>query len=82
LCGPVSHVYGHSQHGEINARALLDEVLPLTQPGDEHRLLLDLESWTTLESWFGDAGSLEVWMRQTDLQTRDCTKAWCLIRTD
>ncbi len=79
---PVSHVYGHSQHGEINARALLAEVLPLSAPGDEHRLVLDLESWTTLEGWFGDAGSLEVWMRTTDLEARRFDQAWCLIRTD
>lgn len=79
---PVSHVYGHSQHGEINARALLATLLPLTAPGDEHRLILDLESWTALNGWFGDAGSLEVWMRETDLRARDFTQAWCLIRTD
>ena len=79
---PVSHVYGHSQHGEINARALLAEVLPLNTPGDEHRLVLDLESWTALEGWFGDAGSLEVWMRTTDLEARRFDQAWCLIRTD
>lgn len=36
---PVSHVQGHSRHGEINARALVDEVLPLRVPGDEHRLI-------------------------------------------
>ncbi|MFF0905036.1 UNVERIFIED_CONTAM: DUF1963 domain-containing protein [Kocuria sp. CPCC 205316] len=79
---PVSHIYGHSQHGEINARALLATLLPLTEPGDEHRLIVDLESWTALEGWFGDAGSLEVWMRATDLEARDFTRAWCLIRTD
>ena len=79
---PVSHVYGHSQHGEITAGALLAEVLPLGAPGDEHRLVLDLESWTALEGWFGDAGSLEVWMRTTDLEARRFDQAWCLIRTD
>jgi hypothetical protein len=79
---PVSHVYGHSQHGEIHARALLAEVLPLSVPGDEHRLVLDLESWTALEGWFGDAGSLEVWMRGSDLESRRFDHAWCLIRTD
>jgi hypothetical protein len=79
---PVSHVYGHSRHGEINARALLEEVLPLRGPGDEHRLLVDLDSWTALEGWFGDAGSLEVWMRTTDLDAGRFDRAWCLIRTD
>lgn len=79
---PVSHVYGHSQHGEINAREILRKVLPLTGPGDGHRLILDLESWTTLEGWFGDAGSLEVWMRGSDLATGRFENAWCLIRTD
>ncbi|MGQ1840156.1 DUF1963 domain-containing protein [Kocuria turfanensis] len=79
---PVSHVYGHSQHGEVHARALLGEVLPLTSPGDEHRLILDLESWTTLAGWFGDAGSLEVWMRGSDLRSRRFDHAWCLVRTE
>ena len=79
---PVSHVYGHSQHGEIHARALLAKVLPLSVPGDEHRLVLDLESWTALEGWFGDAGNLEVWMRESDLESRRFDHAWCLIRTD
>lgn len=79
---PVSHVYGHSQHGEINAREILRKVLPLTGSGDGHRLILDLESWTTLEGWFGDAGSLEVWMRGSDLATGRFENAWCFIRTD
>ncbi|MEX5272134.1 DUF1963 domain-containing protein [Kocuria sabuli] len=79
---PVSHVYGHSRHGEINARALLDGVLPLSAPGDEHRLILDLETWTTLEGWFGDAGSLEVGVRGSDLESCRFDRAWCLMRTD
>ncbi len=79
---PVSHVYGHSQHGEINARELLHTFLPLTSPGDEHRLIIDLESWTTLEGWFGDAGSLEVWLRASDLSAGRFENSWCLIRTD
>ncbi|GEO97029.1 DUF1963 domain-containing protein [Kocuria turfanensis] len=79
---PLSHVYGHGQHGEIHARALLEKVLPLTRPGDEHGLVLDLESWTTLAGWFGDAGSLEVWMRGSDLPSRRSDRAWCLVRTE
>lgn len=79
---PVSHVYGHSQHGEVNARELLGKLVPLTRPGDEHRLILDLESWTSLAGWFGDAGSLEVWIRASDLSARRFDNAWCLIRTD
>ena len=62
--------------------ALLDKVLPLSVPGDEHRLVLDLESWTALKGWFGDAGNLEVWMRGSDLESRRFDHAWCLIRTD
>lgn len=79
--GPVTHVYGHSQTGAINARALLESVLPLTVPDDEHRLILDIESTAVLEGWFGDCGHLEVWMRASDLAARDFTQAWCLIRT-
>nr|WP_238986041.1 MULTISPECIES: DUF1963 domain-containing protein [Kocuria] len=44
------------------------EALPLSAPGDERRLVLDLESWTTSKGWFGDAGSLEIGMRNSDLE--------------
>lgn len=57
-------------------------MLPLSVAGDEHSLVLDLESWTAQEGWFGDAGSLEVWMRDSDLQSRRFDHAWWLIRTD
>ncbi|WP_240898803.1 DUF1963 domain-containing protein [Kocuria sediminis] len=77
---PVSHLYGHRQAGGINARAVLARVLPLEQPGDEHRLVIDLESWTGLAGWFGDTGHLEVWMRGSDLHARDFHAAWCLLR--
>jgi hypothetical protein len=43
---------------------------------------LDIESWTFLEGWFGDAGNLEVWMQQSDLDTQNFAAAGCLIRTD
>lgn len=78
---PVSHVYGHSQVGELNARAVLNRVLPLEQPRDEHRLVVDLESWTTLSGWFGDGGHLEVWMRESDLRAGDFSAAWCMLRS-
>ena len=51
-------------------------------PGDEYRLILDIESWPFLDGWFGDAGNLEVWMRQSDLDTKNFAAAWCLIRSD
>lgn len=78
---PLSHVYGHSWKGISEVRDILDGHLPLAA-GDEHVLLLDLESWTHLEGWFGDAGHLEVWMRRSDLAARAFNKAWCLIRMD
>ncbi|WP_309066693.1 DUF1963 domain-containing protein [Microbacterium sp.] len=75
----MSHLYGHSWKGAAGARDVLAEVLPLT-PGGEYVLLLDLESWTHLEGWFGDAGHLEVWIRRSDLAARDFGRAWCLMR--
>jgi len=39
-------------------------------------------TYPAILGWFGDAGSLEVWMRQSDLNARVFGKAWCLIRTD
>ncbi|EMY35640.1 hypothetical protein D477_003058 [Arthrobacter crystallopoietes BAB-32] len=76
---PLSHVYGHGWKGITEISGILNDVLPL-QEGDEHVLLLDLEGWTHLEGWFGDAGHLEVWMRRSDLAARAFDKAWCLIR--
>lgn len=78
---PVTHVYGHSQNGSREALRILADVLPLDD-GDSYRLVLDIESWTHLDGWFGDAAPLEVWMRDTDLQGRRFDRAWCIIRTD
>jgi hypothetical protein len=64
---PTTHAYGYSSHGHHAATLdILPGVLPLAG-GDEYRLVLEIEGWTVLEGWFGDAGSLEVWMRQFDL---------------
>lgn len=79
---PFTHVYGHSSSGSA---VPLDEVLPEALPldgGDEHRLVLEIESWTALNGWFGDAASLEVWMRDSDLAQRRFDHAWCMVRTD
>jgi hypothetical protein len=78
---PVTHLYGHGQNASAPARRVLEDVLPLDD-GDEHRLVLDVESWTHLSGWFGDAASLEVWMRDSDLAARRFDRAWCLTRTD
>lgn len=77
----VSHLAGHPAHDRITAIQVLEQALPLSD-GDEHVLVLDLESWTSLSGWFGDAGSLEVWMRASDLAGRRFDQAWCLVRTD
>lgn len=79
---PFSHVYGHGHSGSATALDVLASARPLRSPDDEHRLVLDLESWSTLQDWFGDASPLEVWMRQSDLDARDFSAAWCMIRTD
>lgn len=77
---PVTHVYGHSQAGSAEALEVLADVLPL-EAGDSHRLVMDIESWTHLDQWFGDAAPLEVWMRESDLAARRFDRAWCMIRT-
>ncbi|ROQ41553.1 uncharacterized protein DUF1963 [Frondihabitans sp. PhB188] len=80
---PITHLYGHSQAGDLEAvEAILPACLPLTEPGDRYRLVLDIESWTALEGWFGDACPLEVWMRQSELDARDFDSAWCIVRAD
>ena len=77
---PVTHVYGHSQSGTEEALGILRRVLPRT-PDDDYRLVLEIESWTHLDGWFGDVGSLEVWMRESDLTAGRFEDAWCLVRT-
>jgi len=79
---PFSHVYGHSQTGEYIAREILEKALPLKDLDDGYVLLLDLESWTTLSGWFGDASQLEVWIRSSDLEASMFDDVWCIIRTD
>lgn len=78
---PVTHVYGHSQNATAPALRILHDVLPVEE-GDGYRLVLDIESWTHLSGWFGDAASLEVWMRDSDLTARRFDRAWCITRTD
>ncbi len=79
---PFTHVYGWSSTGEAMPRdEILGEALPL-EGEDRHVLLVDIESWTALNGWFGDAGHLEVWMRASDLAARRFEHAWCVIRTD
>lgn len=77
---PVTHVYGHSQCSTAPALGVLRDVLPV-QAGDGHRLVLDIGLRTQLTGWFGDATSLEVWMRDSDLVARRFDRAWCLCRT-
>ncbi|WP_408648222.1 DUF1963 domain-containing protein [Varibaculum timonense] len=60
---------------------MLNAVLPISD-SDTHVLLATVESWTTLNGWFSDAGNLEVWIRQSDLKKLDFSHVWCLIRTD
>ena len=62
-------------------KEILPEVLPIV-PGDSYRLIADIESWTTLAGWFGDASPLEGWMRQSGLDAANFEKVWCIIRTD
>ncbi|QCU79175.1 DUF1963 domain-containing protein [Citricoccus sp. SGAir0253] len=79
---PTTHAYGYSSRGHHAASMdLLPEALPLAD-GDRYRLILEIEGWTVLEGWFGDAGSLEVWMRQSDLDAGAFENTWCLVRTD
>lgn len=66
---------GHSSTG---AAVALDELLP----DKDFALLAEIESWTTLEWWFGDACPLEVWIRPADLAAGDFGRAEVLIRAD
>lgn len=48
---------------------LLDQHLPLTATGDEHRLLFQVASDTVFDHVFGDLGRLQVWIRDSDLRS-------------
>lgn len=77
-----THVYGHSTAGDaVPEEEILPEALPV-EAGDRYRLVVEIESWTTLAGWFGDAAALEVWMRESDLTAARFDRAWCIIRTD
>ncbi|WP_347563553.1 DUF1963 domain-containing protein [Varibaculum cambriense] len=78
---PFTHLGGHSWNGKTGIDELLQSVLPISD-SDTHVLLATVESWTALNGWFSDAGNLEVWIRQSDLEKLDFSRAWCLIRTD
>ena len=65
----MTHVCGHSQNATAPALRILRDVLPV-QEGDGYRLVLDIESWTHLGGWFGEAAAGEVWMRNSDLFAR------------
>lgn len=78
---PFTHLGGHSWNGRTGFDELLQSVLPISG-SDPHVLLATVESWTALNGWFSDAGNLEVWIRQSDLEKLDFSHVWCLIRTD
>ncbi|ACZ23223.1 hypothetical protein Sked_33280 [Sanguibacter keddieii DSM 10542] len=79
---PASRLYGHSEAGTAYAVDVLQQVRPLKDESDSYVLLLSIESWTHFDGWFGDAGSFEVWMRASDLESQRFEDAWCMIRTD
>ena len=78
---PFTHLGGHSWNGKTGIDELLQTVLPISD-FDTHILLATVELWTALNGWFSDAGNLEVWIRQSDLEKLDFCRVWCLIRTD
>jgi len=80
---PSTRLLGHSSTGDLGPREeILPAALPLAAEGDDYVLLAEIESWTTLNGWFGDASSLEIWMRRDDLRARRFSECWCIIRTD
>lgn len=77
---PTSHVYGHSSRGLKPVSEFLASNL-VCSPSDLV-LLAEFESWVCFPGWFGDAGSLEVWITRQDLEKGRFSRGWCLIRTD
>ena len=82
---PLTALYAHSYAGFDTANnELLPEVLPkdIDNEFNYYVCLAQIESWTTLTEWFGDASPLEVWIAFADLGLGDLHKNWCLTRTE
>jgi len=77
----ATHLYGYSSLGYRRIKQHLDRVLPC-ETTDHHRLLAELVPNPVLPGWFTDGVHLEVWLRDSDLQTRRFNAAWCLLRSD
>jgi len=62
-------------------REVLARDLPLGALNDRHVLLLDVSSDTVLGGIFGDDGRLEIWIRASDLASRDFSHVVSFIRS-
>lgn len=75
----MSHVYGHSRFGYAPIHSALRDVLPLGQ-GNRHRLIASFTP--PFPDWLGPDTTLEIWMRDDDLNAGRFDAAWCLLRTE
>ena len=60
----------------------LPQVLPLVNKTDSHVLLFEINPRTfETPGWFHER-PLQVWIRKSDLEVRNFSRVWCMIRTD
>lgn len=76
---PPSQVLGHGWAPAGEALEWLERLDDRTDAGG-WVLLLDVAGVGPLDSWFGDEGHLEIWIRRGDLGAHRFDAAWALLR--
>lgn len=79
LLRPQSQLFGHAWSSEREARERLATAAATAT--NDWLLLADVAGVGPLDSWFGDEGHLEVWMRSSDVARSDFSRAWVLLRS-
>jgi hypothetical protein len=75
----MTYLYGHSRFGQESLQPVLDSVLPASE-ANPHRLIASLTP--PFAEWLGEETTLEVWMREEDLNARHFEAAWCTLRQE
>ncbi len=76
----MTYLYGHSRFGQEALQPVLDRILPASE-ANPHRLIASLLTPPFAE-WPGEETTLEVWMRNEDLNVRHFEAAWCILRQE
>jgi hypothetical protein len=75
----MTYLYGHSRFGQEALQPVLDRVLPAAK-ANPHRLIASLTP--PFADWLGEEATLEVWMRDEDVDALHFEAAWCILRQE